>query len=69
MLVLSRRIGEKVVINGDIEVIILAVKGHQVRLGIAAPGNVSILREELVEPKNENAPFSKRGLCPASRKM
>lgn len=48
MLVLSRKIGEEVVIHTDIRVRILAVNGSQVRLGISAPDGVSIWRAELI---------------------
>ena len=50
MLVLTRRIGETVRIADDILVTIVDVKGNQVRLGIDAPADVSVLREELVQP-------------------
>jgi len=48
MLVLSRRIGEQIIINDDIVVTVVAVKGNQVRLGFTAPAEVSICREELL---------------------
>lgn len=47
MLVLSRRIGESLMIGDNITVTLLAVNGMQVRLGIAAPGSVSVHREEV----------------------
>jgi carbon storage regulator len=47
MLVLSRKIGEQVIINDDIVVTVVSVKGNQVRLGFTAPMAVSICREEL----------------------
>jgi carbon storage regulator len=47
MLNLSRHVGESIVIADDIIVTILAVKGKQVRIGIAAPDGVAILREEI----------------------
>lgn len=47
MLVLSRRIGESLKIGDDVTVRVLGIKGMQVRLGIAAPGDVSIHREEV----------------------
>ena len=47
MLILTRRIGEKLIIDGDIEVMILGVKGNQVRVGINAPQQVSVNREEI----------------------
>jgi carbon storage regulator len=49
MLVLSRKIGEEIVIGGNIRLAVLAIRGNQVRLGFAAPTNVSIRREELCE--------------------
>ncbi len=48
MLVLTRKIGEEIVIDGDIRVTILAVRGNQVRLGFQAPPHVSIFRQELL---------------------
>jgi carbon storage regulator len=48
MLVLSRRIGEELVIDGNIRVMVVAVKGNTVRLGIAAPPIVHVVRSELV---------------------
>ncbi len=49
MLILTRRIGESVKIDGDITVTILGTKGNQVRLGIDAPKSVSVYREEIYE--------------------
>ena len=49
MLVLTRRIGEAVVIDDDIDVVILEINGNQVKPGIDAPAQVEILREELLE--------------------
>ena len=48
MLVLSRKIGESVLIGDHIHVTVVAVHGNQVRLGFTAPEDVRILREELV---------------------
>lgn len=47
MLVLSRKPGQKVVIGHDIQVMVLEVNGKQVRLGITAPGEVPVYREEV----------------------
>jgi len=47
MLVLSRRIGETLHIGNDIQVVVLGVNGNQIRLGIKAPREVSIHREEI----------------------
>ena len=48
MLVLTRKRGEEIVIDGCIRVRIIDVKGKTVRLGIDAPGSMSILRRELL---------------------
>jgi carbon storage regulator len=48
MLVLSRKIGEKVVVPScGLSVTVLAVRGNRVRLGIAAPDHIQVFREEL----------------------
>lgn len=47
MLILTRRISEKIMIGKDIEVMILGVKGSQVRIGIEAPKETPIHREEI----------------------
>ena len=47
MLILSRRIGEKLIIGENVTVTILGVKGSQVRIGIEAPIDVSVNREEI----------------------
>lgn len=49
MLVLSRKIGERIVINGNIIVAILEKQGNKIRVGIEAPPEVEILREELLD--------------------
>lgn len=54
MLVLSRKVGEKLVINGDTVVTINAIKGGRIVLGIEAPRDVKILRGELPADKREN---------------
>jgi carbon storage regulator len=47
MLILTRRVGEMLVIGNDVEVRVLGVKGNQVRVGINAPKEVSVHREEI----------------------
>jgi len=48
MLLLTRRVGESIVIGDTVEVRVMSVQGSQVRLGIAAPREVAILRSELL---------------------
>lgn len=47
MLVLSRRLGETLIIGDEIKITVLGISGNQVRLGIAAPKEVSVHREEV----------------------
>ena len=47
MLILTRRIGETLIIGDDVNSTVLGVKGNQVRLGINAPKDVSVHREEI----------------------
>lgn len=47
MLILTRRIGETVVIGNDVDITVLGVRGNQVRLGVTAPREVSVHREEI----------------------
>ncbi len=49
MLILTRKIGESVIINEDITVTVLGVKGNQIRIGVDAPRHVSVHREEIYQ--------------------
>jgi len=49
MLILTRRVGETVMIGDDVTITVLGVKGNQVRVGINAPKSVAVHREEIYE--------------------
>ncbi len=49
MLILTRRVGETVMIGNDVTVTVLGVKGNQVRIGVNAPKDVAVHREEIYE--------------------
>ena len=54
MLVLARKTGEKIILNDNIEVIILDTNQNTVKLGINAPKNVTVYREELYKEIKQN---------------
>jgi carbon storage regulator len=54
MLVLSRKVGETLVIDGNITVEVIKVQGNRITLGIAAPSDVKVLRGELAHQKPKN---------------
>lgn len=47
MLILTRRLGEKVIIGGNVIISVLGIKGGQIRIGIDAPRDVQVNREEI----------------------
>ncbi len=60
MLVLSRKINQSIIIGDDIEIMLVDIRGDQIKLGINAPKNVKIFRKEVYEDiENQNLEASK----------
>jgi carbon storage regulator len=58
MLILTRRVGETLMVGDEVSVTVLGVKGNQVRLGVNAPKDVAVHREEIYERiKSEQDPI------------
>lgn len=60
MLVLSRKLDERILIGKDIEVIVVEIRGDNVRLGIKAPQNLTVHREEVAERIANGEPERRR---------
>ena len=56
MLILTRRVGEALMIGDDVTITVLGVKGNQVRVGVNAPEDVAVHREEILNRIEESAP-------------
>ena len=72
MLVLSRRIGESIIINNNIVVTVIGVSGEQVKLGIQAPSHIKIYREEIqaqIREENKAATSTKEKSAEALKKL
>ena len=65
MLILTRRTGESVRIGDNVEVTVMAVNGSQVRIGIKAPRNIAVDREEIAERKQREREPAQRAPEPA----
>lgn len=59
MLVLTRRVGEEIVIGGNIRVKIISQDGRKFRMGVDAPRDVNVVRAELVDPQPVYSPIKK----------
>jgi carbon storage regulator len=66
MLILTRRAGEAILIDGDIRIVVLAVDSRGVRIGIQAPSDVGVVREEVAE--RIAAENRRAGLSPEARR-
>lgn len=71
MLILTRKIDQAIVIQGDITVMILGVERDRVKIGISAPASVTVLRDELIQDQDadENAPRPIRPRLVQSRQV
>ena len=63
MLILTRRAGETVMIGSDVTITVLGVKGNQVRIGINAPKDVAVHREEIFQ-RIQNEKAAEKGEAP-----
>lgn len=56
MLVLSRKLNESIVVDGNIRITVVGIRGNHVRIGIEAPDSIRIIREELQDRAESPAP-------------
>ncbi len=67
MLILTRRVGETVMIGNEVTVTVLGVKGNQVRVGVNAPKDVAVHREEIYERIKREEDLDGRTGAPAAK--
>ncbi len=65
MLILTRRVGESLMIGDEVTVTVLGVKGNQVRIGVNAPKDVSVHREEIYERIKQEKLEANQGVLPS----
>jgi carbon storage regulator len=58
MLVLSRKLNESIIVDGNIRITIVGIRGNHVRVGIEAPDSIPIIREELCDRLGATAPLT-----------
>ncbi len=69
MLILTRRVGEKLIIGDDVIVTILSLKGNQIRVGIDAPREVKVHRQEVFDRIQKEKEREKLSVVPSSGKF
>jgi carbon storage regulator len=67
MLILTRRVGETVMIGNEVTVTVLGVKGNQVRIGVNAPKDIAVHREEIYERIKREEDQDSRAAAPTAR--
>jgi carbon storage regulator len=67
MLILTRRVGETVMIGNEVTVTVLGVKGNQVRIGVNAPKDVAVHREEIFERIKREQDQDSRAATPVAK--
>jgi carbon storage regulator len=67
MLVLTRKVGEDIIVNGSIRITVTSIKGDKVRIGITAPPDVPIHREEVLQRLCEFAEPDLIATCPQTQ--
>ncbi len=60
MLILSRKKGESIVINDDIKIVVVEIRGDKVRLGVVAPRSIPVHREEVKKAIDRGEPRKQR---------